>query len=229
MKVCKVAGLVGVVVAVSFAMSDVRPDISYGSKAVLFSFSGLSNLAAGAYNGGVGFKYYVTSPIAARASLIFGRAGQSVPTTLATGGEDGSISALMWGLSIGAEYHLSFERVSPYLGADIGLSMTSTENVSAINAAGGSQTTIENNAAGELGYFAGTALGLNGLAGVEFFLTKELSLGAEYHLGYSLLARPDQKITVVTGSQKNETTTEIGNNSYFGISNGGALTLSVYF
>ena len=99
------------------------------------------------------------------------------------------------------------------------VSSTSTENKTAVNTTGGAQTDTKNGGA------AGLTLGLGGIAGVEFFLTKEISLGAEYTLGYALRSHYD--LTSTTGPIT--TTTKEGSTSTIAISNTGALTLSVYF
>jgi len=231
MKVRHLSGLLSVAVAASMSFAQgVSPEITTGSKAVLFSFSGLANLAAGSYNGGVGGKYYLMTPIALRASLQFGMASQNIPTAVDSVGEDGSRSATLLGISVGGEYHLAFARVSPYGGAELAFSMVSTQNKTAINTnANKDRTTTTNGAAGELGYIAATNLGINAIGGVEFFITKEISLSAEYKLGYQMALRPDQKTKTNVGSTTTETTTKVPDASYFGISNNGAITLAVYF
>jgi hypothetical protein len=220
MQVRRIAGLLCVVVAASMSFAqDVSPEIKTGSKAILFSFSGLDALGAGAYNAGIGGKYYLMSPIAVRASLAFSTASQDDPT-----GAFGSSSGMMFGISAGGEYHLSFNRVSPYVGGEIGFSTVSTKIIDSAVAA---KVTAKNTAAA-LGYTPGKSLTIGGLGGVEFFITKEISLGAEYTLGWSIPLGYEAK-TISEGATKVETTDDVPGISEFGIYNTGALTLAVYF
>jgi len=213
-------------ISTCIAADDVTPSIELNSKAMLFSFSGLSVLGAGAFNGGFGGKYFIMNSLALRGSLQFLTASQSTPANPPAGvtGTDGSISATQFGLTAAMEYHLLKTRVSPYVGGGLSITTTSTENKNPVTGTT-AQTTTKNSAAGEtVGstvYHAGLGLGINGLAGVEFFITKDISLAAEYQLGYSLLSRYDQSIGAAT--------TKEGSLNSFGISSTGLLTLAFYF
>jgi hypothetical protein len=232
MKARCLAGVLGVVVAASMVWAEeVAPEINTGSKGILFSFSGLNTLGAGPYyNGtvaGIGGKYYLMSPIALRATLRLGMAGEKLKTQLASGGTDGSNSAMTFGLAAGAEYHLTFARVSPFGGGEISYVATSTKNVAPINVANGPKVTTKNGGA-LLGYTPGNAFTIGGIGGVEFFITKEISLGAEYHLDWRLPVGYEAKVTS-EGATKTETTTKVPGRTDFGITNNGMLTLAVYF
>ena len=61
---------------------------------------------------------------------------------------------------------------------------------------------------------------------MEFFLYKELSLGAEYQLGFGIASNKDVE-TTITGTPT--TTTKGGSGNGFGIQNAGVVTLAVYF
>ena len=64
--------LIAVLVLASMAFSeDATPKTKEGDKAWMFSFSGLGNLGAGSYMGGVGGKYYFQDNMALRAGLSF--------------------------------------------------------------------------------------------------------------------------------------------------------------
>lgn len=205
---------------------DVGSQVALNSKAVLFDFSGLSVLGAGAFEGGFGGKYFLTDVLALRGSLQFLTASQSVDANPPAGttGTDGSTSATQFGLSAAVEYHLLKTRVSPYVGGGLMFSTTSTQSKPPVTGAT-AQTTTKNRIAGEtiggVTYNAGLNFGVNGLAGVEFFITKEVSLAAEYQLGYSILSRYDQDV--------GGTTTKVGSLNSFGISATGLLTLAFYF
>ena len=201
---------------------DVTPEIAAGSKAALFSFSGLATLGANAYNGGIGMKYYLIDMLALRASLMFAFADQGTPAP-AAGGTAGDANAFSVGLNVGAEYHLLKTRVSPYVGATLGFTSTSTSQKTAV-AAGVPQYTVTNALAPVLGFAPGFNFNIAALAGVEFFIVKELSLAAEYRLGYSVTAPYDQKTT-----EPNVPAVKSGASSFIGIYTGGALTLAFYF
>jgi hypothetical protein len=199
------------------------------SKALLFSFAGLANLGANTYNGGIGAKYFLSSALAIRGSLQFAMANQKILANPGVGqvGTDGSSSATRFGLSLGGEYHLVQARVSPYVGAALNFSSTSTESKTAgavTPPAVFTQTTTKNALAGEQGYIAGTNIGVAGLVGAEFFVTKEVSLAGEYQLGFNMTSRPDQE--VIAGSITTKTKTGSFTGLGFGTT---ALTLSVYF
>jgi hypothetical protein len=204
---------------------DVTPEIASGAKAGLFTLSGLQILGALAYDGGIGFKYYLMDPLALRASLQFGVANEAIPGP--TGGTDGNLNSFDIGLSAGAEYHFLKTRVSPYAGASLGFLSTSTENKSPV-AAGATATVIKNAVAGELvngsRHFGGFNFNIAALGGVEFFLIKELSLSAEYRLGWSIITRYDE-VSSVPGS----IAIKSGAVNTFGITSVGAFTLAFYF
>lgn len=212
---------------------EVKPVLTEGKNALLFNFSGLSFLGAGAYNGGIGAKYFLADKFAARALLIFGYASQTTPADPPSGwvGMDGKTSATSFGAGIGIEYHMGSGRVSPYVGGVLGFSTTSTSYKPAVIGAPGTLTQSErkNSLSGESingrTYSAGTTFSLGAIIGVEFFLYNELSLGAEYLVGFSTTAKKDQVVT----SGSTSTTTKGGSSSQFGITNDGSITLSIYF
>jgi opacity protein-like surface antigen len=228
MKVRQAVGcaLVAVLSTASLAgAQDFTTAIGGGAKALLFSFSGLSNLGANAYNGGIGGKYYVSDMLAIRASLQFAHASQDDPANPGVGetGTDGFAKATMFGITAGGEYHFLKGRVSPYAGAGISLSTISTDAKSAVIAPA-VQVETKNATAGELGYTAATQFGIAGLVGVEFFIVKEVSLGAEYQFGLAYASRPDQQ--QIAGNLTE--TTKVGSAWGFGFSTT-AITLGFYF
>jgi outer membrane protein W len=218
--------------AVPVLSQDVTPAMGANAKAMLFSFSGLSTLGANSYEGGIGFKFFLTDPIALRAALIFSGANQIIPANPPAGlaGNDGGIFATKFGFACAVEYHLLQSRVSPYIGAGLGLNYTYTESKTATTGNPPPEPVItKNRIAGEtiggLAYAGGTNFNIGLLGGVEFFIIKELSLSAEYQLGCGLTARSDQE--VVSGNTT--TRTKVGMLTQFGISSTGTLTLAVYF
>jgi hypothetical protein len=218
----------------SYGSSDAATSVNAGAKAVLFDFSGLSFLGANSFNGGIGAKYFITAPLALRAGLQFGHGSKDTPANPGVGqaGADGSATATTFGINAAAEYHLLPTRVSPYFGGGILFSTTTTESknpVTYVPPAANPQVTTKDNQNGEnidgVAYLAGMKFMIGALAGVEFFLAKEISLAAEYRLGYALTSRSDQQVINANVT----TTTKVGSSSTFAIDNTGALTLAVYF
>ena len=74
-------------------------------------------------------------------------------------------------------------------------------------------------------YQGGLNFSAGGLAGVEFFLTKEVSLGAEYMLGYSYTNRSDEEFVNGPTTTKFKT----GPSSTINVNATGALMLAIYF
>ena len=222
----KIRHLVGSLVLAMSVVSaqDFMTSIGQKSRALLFTFNGLNTLGAGNFNGGIGGKYFLSPAMAVRGGLQFGTSHTTIsanPIAPATG-TDGSNTSMQYGLSAAMEYHLLPTRVSPYVGAGVSVSSMTTEAKNAvIGAPPPAQTTVKNAAGGG----AGLRLGAGGLLGVEFFLTKEISLSTEYMLGFNMNNPYDQE--VINGA----TTTTTKGNPFWGInvSTVGFLTLSVYF
>ena len=79
--------------AVSSATAqDFATSIGQGSKAILFTFNGLSALGAGSYNGGIGGKFFLSPALALRAGLQFANSSTTIPANPQAGqvGTDGS-------------------------------------------------------------------------------------------------------------------------------------------
>ena len=220
--------LAGLAASATVALADDMPtSVNAGSKAMLFTFSGLNVLGANAYQGGFGGKFYLLDPLALRASLAFGLEDQAIPAP-AAGGTSGDLNAVSVGLNVGAEYHLLKTRVSPYVGGTLGFMSTTTSNKNSVPT-GTSQTTVTNAPVTINGtvypYPAGFNFNVAALGGVEFFIIKELSLSAEYRLGLSTTAPYDVQTTTAGVT----TTVKGGAITTFGISAVGVLALAFYF
>ena len=227
-----IAVVLAVFVSSSLVFAQETPNFTTGTKALLFTFDGFSNLAAGNFEGGFGGKYYLSPSTALRAGVQLTTVSEDIPANPPEGsqGEDGELSASRFGVSGALEWHRNAGRVSPYLGLGLGFATTSTESRTAEDGNPPSEPTeIKNDddglrIDGET-FFGGSALSFFGMAGVEFFLFKEVSLAAEYRFGFRRISRKDQEVTSGTF----ESTTEVGGSSGFGINSAGALTLAVYF
>jgi hypothetical protein len=233
-RVRKILAIAGVLVLASSVCygQGVTPELKTGSKALLFEFSGLSVIAAGDFDGGAGFKYYVSPSMAVRGSVQLSRATRVLaanPVAPQTG-IDGSQSATLAGVTAAVERHMGTGRVSPYFGGGLMFSTTSTEGKNVVvGNPPGAQTTTKNDTAGETingkTYLGGSNAGIFGLMGFEFFLRKEVSLSGEYSIGYTSTSRKDEVATAGAVS----VTTKVGSSSLFNISSRGLLTLAVYF
>jgi hypothetical protein len=200
-----------------------NPGSSAGNKGVLFQFSGLNALGAGAYNGGFGAKYFLSDLMAVRGVICLGLSSSKIPANPGAGqvGADGESSSNVFGVGGGIELHLTKNRISPYFGGAVMLTTKSTENKTsdvAATPAGISQTVTKNQG----GY---TQFSFGGIVGVEYYLTDGVSLSAEYLVGVALNSNKDIEVTI--GGQTVKTAQ--GSSSNIGITNGGTLTLAVYF
>ena len=198
---------------------DVVPGPSAGSKGMLFSFSGLSNLGAGTYEGGFGLKLYISDYMAVRGVVQLGLESTTTPANPGIGqtGTDGSSSDNTFGVGGAIEMHFTKSRVSPYMGAGILFATRSTEEKDAVIAPA-IQTTVKNaNGA--------TSISIGVLLGVEYYVTNSVSLSAEYQLGFTSLSYKDREET----ASNITVTTKRGSGSAIGIGNSGLLTLAVYF
>ena len=228
--VTRLCALLFCIVVVTSGVVAQETSIAPKAKALLFSFNGLDALGANEFNGGLGVKYYLASDMAIRIGIEFASANQTIAANPPAGtpSSDGSVSGTRFGVSGALEYHLTRSRVSPYIGAGVGLSSTSTETKSVVVGTG-TQTVVKNDVGGETiggrNFTAGLTLSIGALAGVEVFIMKEVSLSAEYQVGFESSSRSDQEVT--TGATT--TKTKVGGTTGIGIRTAGFLTLAVYF
>ncbi len=199
---------------------EAGPYIMSGSKALLFNFNGFN--AGTFFANGIGGKMFVSDAVAIRAALQFATVSESIPYDIPdAAGNDGTESATMLGIAGGLEYHFTQTRISPYVGGEVRFSTTST-SAEAAEPSGTPQTTVDNSVDGVLGFNGGLTFGVAALAGVEFFIARGVSLGAEYQLGWQLTSLYDE-------TEGGTTVVKQGSTSAFGFSSGGGLTVSVYF
>ena len=222
----KISLILALLVSTSFAQ-DVHPFIGSGSKAVLFSFSGLSNLGANNFDGGAGMKYFLTSQMALRGGLLVNASGSTIPANPGVGevGVDGSTSSTTFGIEGALEYHLTTTRVTPYFGGGIGFSTTSNES---IPAATGTAPLYQVTTKNRDGSGAGTMINFFALMGVEYFIVNEISLSAEYRLGYNLLSPSDEEVSSNRPDFVTQTTKGTSTHDLY-LQSQGFLTLAIYF
>jgi opacity protein-like surface antigen len=159
-----------------------------GTKAMVFRFSGLSNLGLSGYSGmtfagnpdvpanvGVGMRYYINDGLAVRPGLDVGMASSSEKGL--GGNTDDKTSGSVIGLSVAIEKHLPGPtNVSPYMGAGAGFGMAraTSEPSRPQQPATGTMLKQTDKA---------TAFGVFGMLGFEWGFTESLTLGGEYRLG----------------------------------------------
>ena len=137
------------------------------------------------------FKYYLKDDLALRLGLGYNSNRQKVfrKDSLAGIAEvefDSVYSHGAVAVSFGIEKHIDhLKRLDPYFGAELGLQFISKEKTSwnEIRTESAGITTIE----GERVIDGGFGMGIFGLVGFNYFITKSISLGAEYRFGYNYL------------------------------------------
>jgi opacity protein-like surface antigen len=162
-----------------------------GTKAMVFRFSGLSNLGLSGYSGmqfagnldvpanvGVGMRYYIHDGLAIRPGLDIGMARSSEK---GLGGDtDDKTSGSVIGLSVAIEKHLPGPaNVSPYMGggAGFGMARATSEPSRPQQPATGTMLKATDKA---------VAFGVFGMLGFEWGFTESLTLGGEYRLGLNV-------------------------------------------
>lgn len=196
-----------------------------GDKAMLFGFSGLGFLGVLEYQGGFGYKMFMSDNTALRLGLVFNYDKDNLPYPENDGiiGEDGYDKTFGVGAEIAIEKHNSFGRVDPYFGFGGGFFMTTTEAADPVWGPTGStlvQPTLKN----EIGGGAGMNFGGFLILGMEYFLNDNLSLSGEYHFGVDFTSSLTQEFD--NGTTKIET--KGGSSLGFGITSTGLLTLAIY-
>jgi opacity protein-like surface antigen len=225
----KIALILVLFTCISFAQKDHDPFMYSGSKAVLFSFSGLSNLGANNFDGGAGMKFFLTPPMALRFGVQVNASGTTTPanTTAALPVSiDGSTTNTTFGVDAALEYHLTTTRVSPYFGGGIGFSMSTNERKPVAGPAPAGTTLYQATYKNESG--AGTSINFFALMGVEYFIVDAVSLSAEYRLGYSILTPKDEEFTPAVANPVTVTSKGTSSHDLY-LNSTGVLTLAVYF
>ena len=122
------------------------------------------------------------------------------------------------------EYHVTSTRLTPYFGGGIGFSTISNERKPAVVGPSAPiyQFTFKNEAG------AGTSINFFALMGFEYFIVNEVSLAAEYRLGYSLLSPSDLIVSSSDPASTSVTTKGTSSHSLY-LNSAGFLTLAVYF
>jgi len=204
-----------VVLAISFGVlsaQEVRPQTGAGSKAVLFEFSGLSNLGVAPFHGGVGLKYYLASMMALRGSIGVGY--YSKTTKGDPGYTDEKESTTDVPIGAGLEYHvLNAKNVSMYLGGELGVGLSSASTSQSVPVGNPERTTSGST----------TTIGIGAILGVEYFISQSMSISGEYRLAFSTSSGSvEQKSGGVSVKRDLPTETHLGTGT-------ATLTVAIYF
>jgi opacity protein-like surface antigen len=161
-----VLGLMAFIISLAGPAAAAPIETKAGTKALVFQFSGLSDLGLSGYQGGIGARYYFQDGMALRPGLDIGISSSKDKT------EDPEVkdTGTLFGLSLAVEKHLAGAKsISPYLGAGVGFHYGQDKT--------------------EQGDFSetdkATTISVAGLAGFEWGFTESLSLGGEYSLGFA--------------------------------------------
>jgi hypothetical protein len=186
-----------------------------GDKALLFSLNGLSNLGAGNFQGGLGFRYHFTSSMAGRVALGFGMTSvtDKAPTGSSTA-VDEKTTDMSFGVAPGLEYYIVHTNsVNGYIGAEVFFRMTS-KTVEGVGNVANTKTEVSE-----------STFGAAALIGAEWFPWTGIGLSAEYHLHFSTTTGTS-KSTIGSTTTESDAPTEtmIG----LGSANSANFTLSIY-
>ncbi len=247
----KKALIIAMTTAIMFGLAsaqDISPAQHAGAKSLNFTFGGLGNFGLGAsglvnlpsssnFVPGFGASYFLNSETAVRIGFQIAIPSGTSPANPPAGkpGTDATESA--FSLGVGADYlmYMGTGRVRPYLGAGIYFATVSTDEKSGSGTNDGTGfvvTETKNRTNGiavplnGVTYIGGSAFGLQGIIGAEFFIYNEISVSAEYDLNlFNTMGSADQ---VVTTGSSSTTTKSPNTTSILGFGAAGA-TLHIYF
>jgi hypothetical protein len=168
-----------------------KTEIGKGSKAVCFTFNGLSNLGLGTINGGIGGKYWISNDKAVMPIFLFGLNSTTVQAP--TGMTNDNNSILEFGLRVNLEIHKPISNsISPYYGFGIGFRSISNTRKPSIPTSNPTAGITQETKSSETTFIVG------GLIGIEFFIRKNISLSGHYTFDFESGAST-QKAALVAG------------------------------
>jgi|GEM_PF-777382 len=209
------------------AAETAKPITKAGSKALMFDLGGLANLSAGNYEGGLGFKYYISNGFAVRVGLGFGMSSETTknPSTVtplpANQLSESELSGMTFTIAPGVQYNLvATNAVVAYVGGQVSFTSSNQERTG-------------NNAGMGVGFTQGSSyktsssiFGAAAFVGVEWFAWENISFAGEYRFGFSSSSgKTESNSTNASASQDAPSSTSFG----LGSANSANLTLAVYF
>jgi hypothetical protein len=212
--------LAALAIATAAYAADAAKGIERGDKALLFSATGLSLAGfGGSYD--IGMKYYVAHGLAVRPVLKFGYSRQTTKIPPDSGGpvnfrrhrtfDDVKENTVEYGFDLGVEKCVSAKgAVNINAGGSIGFSLgstsrdlaehwTYTNNGVLVANTGGTNTSEDERSS--------STFNIAGLLGAEWFISDNISLGAEYHLGMSRSSDSKNESTQTDGTSNPGVTT----------------------
>ena len=173
-----------------------------GTKALVFQFSGLSNLGLAAYQGGFGARYYISDAMAIRPGLVFGIDGRTEKAE-ADGVTDDLTANATIGMDLALEMHRSGPKaISPYWGAGIGFR-------SAAEVSEPSRPSHPSNGTLLRTTESGATFDLYGLLGFEWGFSESMTLGGEYRVGLGLTSGSTETERQGQSKDKSNETSEV--------------------
>lgn len=191
----------------AFVLTSVNAQNKYKPEAMTISTE-LSYSPGGATDGGFSLPEYgakvrlhLNENMAVRLNLGLNTSSSKTTTFVPDGNEEteeySRTSLTTFSFMPGFEYHFAkYERISPYVGGEIGL-LTSTAKTKSDKSETEDRTTESKT--------PGIGFGVNVFSGVDVYLCKGLYLGFELGLGYESLNTQRGSTTTVTGNTTNET------------------------
>lgn len=144
--------------------------------------------------GGIRYRAFLTDRSAYRATIFIGYNSTTSPNVVQNSqGTDVELedkeSSFIISLRPGYEMHFDgTDRLSPYVGAEIDFAMqTSSSETQSLDV---NDATITNTTKGQDGF---TRFGLNLVAGVDYYVAKNLYLGTELGFGFAMTSNSDIK------------------------------------
>jgi hypothetical protein len=217
--------VVALVCGTVIAAETAKPITKAGGKALMFDLGGLANLSASNYQGGLGFKYYISNGFAVRAGLGFGNSSETTknPATTVPANQlsESKFTSMSFTIAPGIQYDLvTANAVVAYVGAQVSFTSSNQERTG-------------NNAGMGVGFTQGSSyktsasiFGAAAFVGVEWFPWENISFAGEYRFGFSSSSgKTESSSTAASASQDSPSTTAFGIAS----ANAGSLTLAVYF
>ncbi len=217
--------VLSLVVGLAQAADTAKPVVKAGSVAMLFDLSGLANLGAGNYQGGLGMKYYIANGFSGRIGVGFNTSSTTTknPTTPTPTNQlsDSKVSSTSITIAPGIQYNLATSNaVVGYVGAQVAFTTGSTERTGNANSFGVGFT--KDNSYNE----SSTTFGVAAFIGVEWFAWDNISLAGEYRFGFSTTSgKAESKTATASTTADSPSQTSLG----LGSANAAALTLAVYF
>ncbi len=201
------------VATLALAGEDVTPKTKAGDQALLFSFSGLSELGANSYMGGLGGKYYFQDDMALRLGLGFGFSGSTTKGT--DGAPDYTNNTMNFSINPALIYNLKTTgAVDVFVGGAVGFSWYGN--------------TLENPPSSSYSKVVTTTtnFSVGGLVGFEWFPWENISLGAEYGLNLKFGSGSVEKTFVSDGHTE---TSDDPSTTAISLGSNGGITLGVWF